>query len=188
MATPPNGGASLLVVGMIAALAFVVGALAGFGGLLGFLKADSGNADTFGISTAAEAAECEPCKEATATASGAPGVYGLVYPVEQSLIIEGDLDREVLRQHVVKNRLTLQKCYQERLASNPSLKGEMQIQFTISANGSIAAKVARVDTTEDQGLKTCVLDIIGSWNFKEKVTRMTVVKVDVIFAPLGGTP
>ncbi len=178
-----NAGTSMLVVAMIAALAFVVGALIGVGGLLGYLKADTDNPQTFGIEPAA--AECEPCAEA-ANGPSAPSVYGLVYPVEQSLIIEGDLDREVLRQHVIKNRLKLQKCYQDRLNEDASIKGEMQIQFTLAASGGVVAKVVRVDTTEDAQLKSCVLDNIGEWSFAKKVTKQTVVKVDVIFAPLGG--
>ena len=189
MTTPPNGngGTSLLVVAMLASLAFVVGTLIGVGALLGYLKADASNPETFGIETAGgeaaggEAAECEPC----ASAGNTPSVYGLVYPVEQSLIIEGDLDREVLRQHVIKNRLKLQKCYQDRLDADPSIKGEMQIQFTLAATGSVVAKIVRVDTTEDAELKSCVMDVIGSWSFSKKVSKQTVVKVDVIFAPLG---
>jgi hypothetical protein len=172
----------MLVVAMIAALAFVVGALIGVGGLLGYLKADPTNPETFGIEAAGEEVTCAPCAEATS----APNVYGLVYPVEQSLIIEGDLDREVLRQHVIKNRLKLQKCYQDRLNADASIKGEMQIQFTLAATGAVVAKVVRVDTTEDAPLKSCVLDIIGEWRFEKKVSKQTVVKVDVIFAPLGG--
>ena len=197
-----GGGCGPIVVFMIATLTFVLGLLLGVGGIFGFLKADPNNVSSLGLPDAkcvsenvavektqdcpvCEQKEC-PTPSPTAAAGGA-GTYALVYPIEETLRIEGKIDRNALREYVIKRRLELQQCYQKTLDKDPGVKGEATLQFTISKKGNILAAVTRQDTVKNEELKSCLLDTVKSWNFKEaKIESKTVViKLDILFTPIG---
>lgn len=198
-AAPQAKGCSTVVVFMLATLAFVVGLLAGAGGLMGYLKGTDDGAATLGIvdsssgdasapSECPECEECPPCEESSGGGES-PGVYALVYPIEQTLRIEGKLDKEILREYVIKHRYKLQECYQEVLEKDPGVKGEVSLQFTLTSDGKVLAAVARQSTIESKALKACVLKEIKAWKLpKDKVkSSQAVVKFDVLFTPIGGS-
>ena len=195
-APPAKKGCSTIVVLMIATLTFVLGLLAGAGALFGYLKANEKAVSNLGLAASAEPTECPPppecptCPECETAAAGAkPSTYALVYPIEQTLRIEGKLDKVVLREHVIKQRYALQKCYQKALAEDPSIKGEISLQFTISNGGEVIAAVSRQDTVKNEPLKKCVIDKMKSWEFPEDEvkSKLAVVKFDVLFTPIGGS-
>lgn len=178
---PQGSGCSPIIAVMGALLAFVVGGIAGGGALYGYFSTKP--VESTGP-TSVEPAECPPCEQAT----GAASTYALVYPIEETLQIEGNLEKDVLRERVIKNRFKLQKCYQGELDADASVKGEMSLQLSISAStGDVAVAVPRQNTTGSKALAKCVLDEMKSWNFKEDVSgkSLIVVKFDVLFTPIG---
>ncbi len=193
---PQGGGCGPVVVFMIATLTFVLGLLIGVGGLFGFLKTDPSNLSTLGVEvpkaeviTKTVEKECPPCEAAKANspANNSPSTYALVYPIEETLRIEGKIDRGLLKEYVIKRRLELQQCYQNALDKDPTVKGEATLQFTISNKGNIIAAVTRQDTVKNDELKSCLVDTVKKWNFKEaKIKSKTVViKLDILFTPIG---
>jgi hypothetical protein len=184
---------------MVATLAFVVGLLMGAGGFFGYVKNSEGAAGNLGISSTAAAdcpevktadgKECPACKECpeSGSDSGSAPTYALVYPIEQTLIIEGKLKPEFLKEYVIKRRFKMQECYQRILEKDPSVKGEISLQFTASESGEIVAAVSRQDTVKSKELKECVLAEIKTWKFEKGAIESTlaVVKFDVLFTPIG---
>jgi|GEM_PF-2093963 len=194
-------GCSSVVAGMVATLAFVVGLLMGAGGFFGYVKNSEGAAGNLGISegTSADCPEvktadgkecpaCPDCPEAGGDGNqGSAPTYALVYPIEQTLLIEGKLKPEFLKEYVIKRRFKMQQCYQRILEKDPSVKGEISLQFTASESGEIVAAVSRQDTVKSKELKECVLAEIKTWKFEKGAIQSTlaVVKFDVLFTPIG---
>ena len=194
-----GGGCGPIVVFMIATLTFVLGLLLGVGGIFGFLKSDPNNVSSLGLPPAEcnevkvveKQTDCPACEEkvcpTSPTSPAGSSTYALVYPIEETLRIEGKIDRDALREYVIKRRIELQQCYQKTLDKDSSVKGEATLQFTISNKGNILAAVTRQDTVSNEELKSCLLDTVKSWNFKEaKIGSKTVViKLDILFTPIG---
>lgn len=192
-------GCSTTVAGMAVTLAFVVGLLGGAGGFFGYVKNADGAAANMGLATegksadcpevkAADGKECPACEECPESGSGggAP-TYALVYPIEQTLIIEGELDPALLKEFVIKRRFKMQQCYQRVLEKDASVKGEISLQFTASKSGEIVAALSRQDTVKNKELKDCVIAEIKGWKFDKNAIKSTlaVVKFDVLFTPIG---
>ncbi len=182
---------------MIATLTLVLGILLGVGALFGYLKADANNLSAVGLQGTETTTttpvvekvvekECPPCEKAAQSGAQA-SAYALVYPIEETLRIEGEIDKTALREYVIKHRSELQKCYKEALEKDPTTKGEATLQFTISKKGKIIAAVTRQDTVNNEGLKSCMLDKVKKWNLKGAKIKsdMVVIKLDILFAPLG---
>ena len=193
-----GSGCGPVVVFMIATLTFVLGLLVGVGSLFGFLKADpQANLSALGINAPSPQVmrverveeverECPPC-EASAAATSASSAYALVYPIEETLRVEGEIDREAMREYVIKRRSSLQQCYKRALEKDPTTKGEATLQFSIAKSGKIIAAVTRQDTVDNEELKACMLDEVKRWDFKNAKPQsdLVVVKLDVLFVPLG---
>ena len=187
-APPAAKGCSTIVVLMLSVLAFVLGLVAGASGLAIYIKNSSAALQQLGITTVTsqdgQKVQCPVCTGAPKAPSRG---YALVYPIEQSLVIQGQLQPSILRTYVIRNRSKIQKCYQTELDATPSLAGEMSLQFTISGLGKVIAAVVRHDAIGNESLKNCVLEEIKTWKFQDKEvgSDIAVVKVDVLFAPIG---
>jgi hypothetical protein len=196
--TGQKKGCSLLVVLMAAALSFVVGLLAGAGGLYGFLAYDADNLDTLGLDggsttkvvekTAPEPADCPPCEERAGGAKKSGSAYGIVYPIEESVSTEGTIEMDYFRKLMQRERFALQKCYQERLSVDGDIKGELSLQFSISgSSGNVIATATRENTLGDKAVEKCILDRIETWKFEGHVGKgINVIKFDLLFLPVTG--
>lgn len=202
-----GAGCSTTVTGMLVVLSLILGLLLGAGGLFGFLKADEANAVKLGVSAAsprmskladsqpAKASKEKPCPACAAcprcdnagAAGGGQAGYALVYPIEETLRVEGGLDEAAIREKIIRGRFEMQKCYQQQLKLKPSLAGELALQFTVSSSGNVLVALARQNTVNGPELEQCVLKQIKSWTFERKPdSKDAVVKFDVLFAPLNG--
>lgn len=181
-----------MAAGMAAVLALVVGLLMGAGGFMGYARSEGGaaNLGIHGDSSSQDPAtlqqECPPCEPTCPDRVDTP-TYALVYPIEQTLRIEGTLEQDRLREYVIKNRFKMQQCYQRILEKEPSTKGEISLQFTASKTGKVIAAVSRQDTVKNTELKDCVLAEIKNWTFGTDTIKsdIAVVKFDVLFTPIG---
>lgn len=176
-------GCSVVVVVMVSLLALVVGGGAGAAAVYFVLAANPGLAD---LPTAE--VECPPCKEVAPVAAGDAAKYALVYPIEESLRVTGALSADLIKDQVKSRRYTFSKCYQDALDKDPSLKGEMSIQFTVSGStGRIIAAIER-DTKIDKRIHDCVFTEIRKWKFEPTKAPDSVARFDMLFVPIGGVP
>lgn len=178
-------GCSVVVVVMVTGLAFFLGAGAGAAGLwfgMPYIE------DSSGTTAVAEvpSTECPPCE--AAVAAGSASDYALVYPIEESLRVQGKLDPELVKNQVKAKRYEFSKCYREAIEKDPSVKGEMSVQFTVSGSkGNIIAAVER-DTAINASIKECVLTEVKKWKFEPATGSNSVVRFDMLFVPISSAP
>lgn len=171
-----SGGCSVVVVALVTALAFVVGAALGVGAMWVSME---------------EAAPAPATNTPATTATGATGAqtppvamkpYATLFPLEETLRIEGPLPPEVVKEVVLGGgrRFTLSRCYEAGVERDPQLKGEMSLQFTVAgSNGKVTAAVERHTNFSDKAVSKCILDEIKNWTFPPQKSQ-SVVKVDLL--------
>lgn len=115
--------------------------------------------------------------------------YGLVYPVEESLRIEGSLTKKEVSNVVIEKRYSLKKCYDTALQKSPTLTGEMFIQFRVGkTSGQALATLIRQSTIDgEEELKKCVIKNINTWKFPGKKERDSSIKVDLLLVPISAS-
>ncbi len=89
---------------------------------------------------------------------------------------------EQARERIVSERISLERCYSDALKKDTSIKGEMNVQFTVSApTGQVIASVVRSSTLKDaSAIERCLTDRIRAWTFDpHKGTTEAVVRFDV---------
>ncbi len=182
-------GCSGVVVFMIASLALVVGIVAGAGVMVGAMKSDASIAQNLGIEVASTPIEpiAEPAEKTTEPDAqpAAKADYALLYPIEESLRVEGELDPEKVKRQVKERRYQLRECYQKGMSQDPDLKGEMGLQFTVSQSGSVLAALERHTEFGSSSVKNCIVNEIKSWKFPGKYSALSVVKFDVLMIPIS---
>lgn len=170
-------GCAPIVAVMVAILALVVGTVVG-GGAVYYVYVVQAPEHTTTTSTV----------DTTATpAADEPG-YAVLYPLEQTLRIEGDLNPTAVKDQLLGKRFALRKCYQDGLEKDPDLKGEMSLQFTVAgSNGKVIAAVERHTEFPSSSVKNCILDEIKGWKFKGGRTSESVVKFDVLMLSMSAS-
>jgi len=89
----------------------------------------------------------------------------------------GDLDREMIRREIRKNKSKFEYCYEKQLLAKPNLEGTVGTQFTILGTGSVrAARANGVDPT----VSSCVAQVLSGIQFP-KPTGGGVVNVSYPF-------
>lgn len=179
-------GCSVVVVVMVAILMLVVGIAIGGGGLY-FWFAQSPDslmpADSPTVAEPTEPTEPTPKQDTKKTVSAEDAV---LYPLDQTLRIEGPLDEKEVQEQLLAKRFKLRKCYQDELEKNPDLKGEMSLQFTVAgSNGKVTAAVERHTDFPDTGVRDCILDELKSWTFSGKQKSQSVVKFDILMLSMS---
>lgn len=118
----------------------------------------------------AEASERKDSK--TRDDAGAP-VPGMADGPEP--IIQGNLDRDIIRRVVRSNVDDVRDCYNAGLRNNAALGGTLTIDFTIDARGRVAqSKPADGGDFEDPKVAQCIADAIANWEFPASGGEVTV--------------
>ena len=74
--------------------------------------------------------------------------------------LSADVIRTVVRAHLGEVR----QCYEEQLATNPTLEGTVRVRWVIEADGHV--RMATLDGSELGGaVACCVLGAVISWEF-----------------------
>jgi hypothetical protein len=99
-------------------------------------------------------------------------------------IIDGDLDKQIIRRYIKRNIQKLTYCYERELLAKPMLAGTVMVDFAISPNGNVAKAAAKgVDTV----VSDCVAGVIRGIEFpKPKGGGSVHVQYPFIFVSTGG--
>ena len=94
---------------------------------------------------------------------------------------KGDLDKAVIRRYIKRNIQKFAYCYEKELLAKPGLKGTVDSEFTIEADGTVSsAKASGVDTE----VANCVAQVIKAIEFpKPKGGGVVAVKYPFTFVP-----
>lgn len=188
-----RSGCSSIVAVVVAIVCLFVGFAAGVGALYGLLYTDADAAAKLGLphgergGDAVRAAAEAPGEADAVAPAGQQASYALVYPIKETLRIQGDADQEAVYEQIVNRRLDLQRCFQATLSDAEQIKGEMSLQFTLEGStGETVAAIARQNTTGSQALERCVVKNMRGWSFDEKTLPkgLTVVRFDALFLPI----
>lgn len=102
-------------------------------------------------------------------------------------VIEGKLDKKEALRKIAAQRIALRECYAGPLKENKELRGELEIQFTVSGGtGKIIAALVRDSTLKNKTVESCIEGKIRGWTFtttkggKESVVKFTLVLVPVV--------
>jgi len=115
----------------------------------------------------------------TANAGGGPGGRGYGNGVggmdgkkdvdigisNDTAIVMGSLDKELIRQVIHRNRQQIQYCYEMQLTKYPSLAGKVSIAFVIGADGTVAQSKVASSNLNNPELEQCVAARFKSWLF-----------------------
>jgi TonB family protein len=94
--------------------------------------------------------------------------------------VTGALDRETVRKVVRRHRREIKYCYEKQLQRNPSLAGEVNVEFTISGNGEVIAAFVTESNLGSAAVEQCMQRKIRNWVFPNP-KRGKVVKVSYPF-------
>lgn len=173
-------GCSVIVVVMLATVALIIGAIAGAGAIYYLATASP---ESLGLDQPLAQTETEA---AAAPAQAESEKYALLYPIEESLRIEGALAPESVTNKVKDKRYPLRQCYADALEDDNSLKGEMSLQFTVSGDtGRVVAAVERHTDIGNKALRDCILKEVKTWELAKTEKGDSVVKFDLLMIPIS---
>lgn len=103
------------------------------------------------------------------------------------LDIEGSRNGEEVIAMAMRDAESLRKCYEDRLAKDDSLEGEVAIRVFISAEGNVDDALINNSKLKDHRVGTCMLRAAKKWKLPEDPSGApSRVTVPVVFAKPEG--
>jgi TonB family protein len=94
--------------------------------------------------------------------------------LSQDMVLEGGLDRSVIQATIAKYLSQVRACYEQGLARNAGLSGQVTVAFEIGAQGNLnSSKVAR-SSLGDAGVEGCITQRMMSWIFPKPLGGVNV--------------
>ncbi len=102
-------------------------------------------------------------------------------------VIQGSLDKELIRQVIRRNIGQIKYCYEKELQTKPNLAGKVAVRFLITPKGTVqTAKVAEGTTLRDAAVGDCITLRVRSWRFPEpKGGGSVIVTYPFVFKQAG---
>ncbi len=82
-------------------------------------------------------------------------------------VVQGSLDKEIIRRVVRQHRNEIKYCYESELQKNKNLGGRVVVRFTISATGSVVSAVVKESNLSNATVERCMTGKIRRWVFPE---------------------
>lgn len=80
-------------------------------------------------------------------------------------VVQGSLDKELIRQVIHRNRQQIQYCYETQLTRFPKLEGKVAVAFVIGADGNVMSSRVAQSTVANPELESCLAARFKSWLF-----------------------
>ncbi|MGI5864137.1 MAG: adventurous gliding motility protein GltG [Myxococcales bacterium] len=102
-------------------------------------------------------------------------------------VIQGSLDKELIRQVIRRNIGQIKYCYEKELQTKPNLAGKVAVRFLITPKGTVqTAKVAEGTTLHDRAVGDCITLRVRSWLFPQpKGGGSVIVTYPFVFKQAG---
>lgn len=92
-------------------------------------------------------------------------------------IVDGGLDREIIRSVVRRNRKSIKACYEAELQKNRTLSGEVKVKFTVAPTGRVISSITESTSLRNATVESCMNSRIRRWVFPEpRGGQMVIVK------------
>ncbi len=92
--------------------------------------------------------------------------------------------RRVVRSHIDE----VKACYEQELTKEPSLFGEIMVQFTIAASGEVIASVLQSSTMGNGRVENCAVQAVRRWQFPRPVGGIVIVSYPFDLTPSAWIP
>ncbi len=102
--------------------------------------------------------------------------------------VEGALDKDIIRRIVRAHINEIRYCYNQGLARDPSLRGRVEVQFTINEAGKVPTAVVASTTLKDASVGTCVAQAVKRWTFPKPKGGNVVVTYPFVLETDGPSP
>jgi hypothetical protein len=118
-----------------------------------------------------------------AAGSGETGSRSMFSPVKIGMpSVKGGHPVEGIRKALIQRRNHLRYCHEKGLVDDPRLQGDVEFEFTISAEGNVTQAKIADSTLESEGVEKCLLVKLKSSTFpSSQGGGIAVVNVTVTF-------
>ncbi len=82
-------------------------------------------------------------------------------------LVQGSLDKEIIRRVVRRHRREVRYCYEQELIKDPYLQGKVTVSFVIQTSGRVTSSVVKSSTLRNNRVERCVVGKIRRWVFPE---------------------
>lgn len=101
-----------------------------------------------------------------------------------AVMLSGTFEPEVLQAFLRARRQALAFCYERSLRRNPSLRGRVDLAFTIQSSARASdIEVKAPDGFSKDELSTCLKVVVRGWVFPRKPEEPVSVQVSMVFSP-----
>ncbi len=125
----------------------------------------TGRLNTLGNSAGCAAGE--DCRYGQ-TAGGIPNrnrpTHGPVVRAHGRPEVQG-ISPDVIRRVVLRNIGQVNHCYEQGLATSPSLAGRVSVRFVIGSGGNVMASTVASDNLGVPSVSQCIANAVGRWSF-----------------------
>jgi len=123
------------------------------------------------------AVECRcACEEEppAPAAEPAPPVKRVPRVRQAKVVVEGGLDRDIVRRIARAHINEVRYCYNQGLQRDPDLEGRVSVQFDVGANGRVATAIVQQSTLDDDDTAGCVARAVEGWKFPRPADAQAV--------------
>jgi hypothetical protein len=101
---------------------------------------------------------------------------------ELPLVVDGPLDKEIVRRILRQNRNQMRYCYEKSLQRNPSLAGKVTVEFIVNASGEVPVSKLGASALGDSEAEACMVARAKTWTFPKSASGgLTKVSYPVVF-------
>ncbi|MBN2525033.1 MAG: AgmX/PglI C-terminal domain-containing protein [Deltaproteobacteria bacterium] len=120
-------------------------------------------------------------------AGGLGGRRGASAPIRfGAATVQGALSKEVIHRIVRRHMNEIKFCFERELARTPDLQGRIDVRFTISGTGSVAASTVAQSDLGNTQVEKCIVAAVRRWTFPNPVDGAVVhVTYPFMWTPPG---
>lgn len=101
-------------------------------------------------------------------------------------VIMGSLDKELIRRVIEQHKAQIRYCYEKELVRTPGLFGKINMEWVITAEGTVRDSKAKESTMNNAEVDRCIASKIRTWIFpKPKGGGIVIVRYPFVFKTTG---
>ncbi|NTX61502.1 AgmX/PglI C-terminal domain-containing protein [Myxococcus sp. CA051A] len=98
---------------------------------------------------------------------------------------QGTVDREAVARVINSHLNEVHGCYERALLKDPGLAGKVVLEWTIGANGRVAAAKTKSSTLRNASVEACILTNLKSWTFPAPKGGVVIITYPFLFNSVG---
>nr|BDT31799.1 AgmX/PglI C-terminal domain-containing protein [Myxococcus sp. MH1] len=98
---------------------------------------------------------------------------------------QGTVDREAVARVINSHLNEVHGCYERALLKDPGLAGKVVLEWTIGANGRVAAAKTKSSTLRNASVEACILSNLKTWTFPAPKGGVVIITYPFLFNSVG---